>query len=123
MTETVADFISKALESTDEIEITVNGRKSGREITNPVWFVQEGDKLYLLPGRGSDSDWYRNALKTPTIRLRADGTEFRATVRPITNPSEVRDVVDKFGAKYGPGEIKQYYRKLDVAPEIPLVST
>ena len=29
--------------------ITVTGRKSGRVISNPVWFVLEDDKLYLLP--------------------------------------------------------------------------
>jgi hypothetical protein len=64
----------KALEGKDEVKISVTGRRSGRNITNPVWFVQEGDELYLLPGRGSDSDWYRNVLKTPTVRLSVAGS-------------------------------------------------
>jgi len=110
----------KALKGKDEVEITVTGRRSGRSITNPVWFVREGDKLYLLPGLGSDSDWYRNVLKTPTVRLSVEGSEDSATAKPITDPAEVRDVVDKFGAKYGAGQIQQYYTKLDVAVEIPL---
>src|SRR6266576_3928806 len=59
-------LFKQALEGTDEVEITVIGRSSGRKITNPVWFVQEGDELYLLPVRGSDTDWYRNVLKAPT---------------------------------------------------------
>ena len=46
---------TKALESSQEIELTVTGRRSGREITFPVWFAQDSDKLYLVPVRGSDS--------------------------------------------------------------------
>ena len=113
-------LFKQALEGTDEIEVTVTGRSSGRKITNPVWFVREGDELYLLPVRGSDADWYRNVLKTPAIWLSADGSEFSATGKPITDPAEVQDVVDKFRAKYGAGEITRYYSKLDVALEIPL---
>ncbi len=32
-----------------QIKISVVGRKSERTISIPVWFVLEGDKLYLLP--------------------------------------------------------------------------
>jgi hypothetical protein len=44
----------KALERSREIELTVIGRTSGREISNPVWFVRDGEKLYLVPVKGSD---------------------------------------------------------------------
>ncbi len=60
------DF-TQALEDSREIELTVTGRTSGREISNPVWFVQDGETLYLVPVKGSDSDWYKNILKTPTV--------------------------------------------------------
>jgi hypothetical protein len=45
------------LEATPEIELSVSGRTFGREISNPLWFVREGEKLYLVPVRGSDADW------------------------------------------------------------------
>jgi hypothetical protein len=38
-----------------QIKISVIGRKSGRTISIPVWFVFEGNKLYLLPVQGSDT--------------------------------------------------------------------
>ncbi len=57
-----------ALQGANEIEITVTGRTSGRSLSYPVWFALEGEKLYLLPVRGSDTDWYKNLRKTPTIR-------------------------------------------------------
>ncbi len=49
-----------------QIKISVIGRKSGRTISIPVWFVLEGEKLYLLPVKGSDTQWYRNVLKNPS---------------------------------------------------------
>src|SRR6516164_5506869 len=45
--------LKKALDSTDEIELTVTGRKSGRKTSRPVRFIQEGEKVYLLPVKGS----------------------------------------------------------------------
>jgi hypothetical protein len=38
-----------------QIKISVIGRKSGKTISIPVWFVLEGEKLSLLPVRGRDA--------------------------------------------------------------------
>ena len=113
----------EALKNTDEIEITVTGRKSGRRISNPVWFVQESEKLYLLPVKGSDSDWYKNILKTPTMRLNAGGKERSAEVKPVTDKARVRDIVEKFRNKYGADQVKKYYSKFDVAVDVPSSGT
>jgi deazaflavin-dependent oxidoreductase (nitroreductase family) len=110
----------RALEGTDEIEITVIGRRTGRRISLPVWFVAEGDTLYLLPVQGSDTDWFKNAQKNPSMMVSAGGVKFEARARPITDPAKVREVADKFRAKYGAGNVKKYYSKFDVAVEIPL---
>ena len=112
--------LRSALQTASEIELTVTGRRSGRDISNPVWFVQEGEKLYLLPVGGSDSDWYRNALKTPTIRISAGGAEASAQTTPITDPGTVNNIVDKFRAKYGAAEVERDYPKRDVAVEVPI---
>src|SRR5216683_6952965 len=92
-----------ALQSTNEIEITVTGRTSGRSLSYPVWFVLEGEKLYLLPVKGSESDWYKNLRKTPTIRLAARGKTFTTSATLITDEALVREVVEKFRDKYGAG--------------------
>jgi hypothetical protein len=34
----------------------ITGRKSGRDIPRPVWFVHEHNTLYLLPNYGSDTE-------------------------------------------------------------------
>jgi hypothetical protein len=112
---------TKILKSTDEIELTVTGRRSGRKTARPVWFVEDGATLYLLPVTGSDSEWYKNALKNPTIILAAKGAKRTAKATPLADPAPVRDIVEKFRAKYGAGEVKKYYSKFDVAVVVSLV--
>ncbi len=114
-----ADFRT-ALEGRNEIEITVTGRSSGRSLTYPVWFVLEGDTLYLLPVRGSETDWYKNVLKIPAIHLTARGKTFTASATPITNAAQVGEVVKKFRDKYGAGTVNSLYSGFDVAVEVPL---
>ena len=99
----------------NEITITVTGRKSGRTISVPVWFVLEDGKLYLLPVSGSDTQWYKNALKNPSIRIDAGGDAAELRAVPVTDPKQVASVVAKFRAKYGASDVKKYYSKFDVA--------
>jgi hypothetical protein len=110
----------QALSGAEELELTVTGRTTGRPSTRPVWFVQEGNTIYLLPVAGSDTPWFKNVLKNSTITLRANGPSWTGRAIPITNPSEVREVVEKFQKKYGVGEVAKYYSKLDVAVRVPL---
>lgn len=109
-----------ALQSSSEINLTVTGRATKRQVTNPVWFVQENDKVYLLPVRGSDSDWFKNVLATPEARLAADGASLTAAAVPITDSAQAQAVVEKFRAKYGAGQVAEYYPKTDVAVEVDL---
>lgn len=110
----------RLLQQREEIELTVRGRRSGREHSRPVWFVVEGDILHLLPVSGSDTNWYRNLLVHPDVTLTVDGESLRASARPITEPALVAATVERFRARYGAGQIARYYSKLDVAVEVEL---
>ena len=103
-----------------EITITVTGRKSGRSISIPIWFVFEDPTLYMLPVQGSDTQWYKNVLKNPKIRIDARGAEAEFRAVPITDPKQVSSVVEKFREKYGAGDVKKYYSKFDVAALLPM---
>jgi hypothetical protein len=98
-----------------EITISVIGRKSGHTVSIPVWFVWEADKLYLLPVQGSDTQWYKNVLKNQNIKVDARGAEAEFRALPTTDRNQVSSVVEKFREKYGPGDVKKYYSKFDVA--------
>ena len=109
------DALKDRLSRSREINITVTGRKSGRAISIPVWFVLEVDRLYLLPVQGSDTQWYKNVLKNPRIRIAARGAEAEFQAVPITDATRVSSVVEKFREKYGASDVKKYYSKFDVA--------
>jgi hypothetical protein len=49
------DALTDRLSRDRKITITVTGRKSGRTISLPIWFVWDDGKLYLLPVKGSDT--------------------------------------------------------------------
>jgi deazaflavin-dependent oxidoreductase (nitroreductase family) len=106
--------LKEHLSRSSEITITVTGRKSGRTISNPVWFVLADDKLYLLPVKGSDTQWYKNVLQSPSLQFAARGAAADLKAIPVTDATQVKSVIEKFRAKYG-ADVKKYYSKFDVA--------
>lgn len=112
----------QALSTVEELTVTVTGRRSGRKISLPVWFVQDGQTLHLLPVAGSDSHWYQNVLCTPAVRLAANRSTIMATAKPVTEATKVRKIVEQFRAKYGAADVKKYFVKLDVGVEVRLPS-
>ena len=114
-TETPKGALKDRLSQFREINISVTGRKSGRTISIPIWFVADDKKLYLLPVHGSDTQWYKNVLEKQSIRIEASGAEADLKVVPVSDAAQVSSVIEKFRAKYGAGDVKKYYSKLDVA--------
>ena len=117
---TSKDSLKDRLSRYREITISVIGRKSGRKISIPVWFVVEGDELHLLPVAGSETQWYKNVLKNPSIGIDARGVEAGFRAVPVTGAKAVKAVVEKFREKYGAGDVKKYYSGLDVAVLVKL---
>src|SRR5271167_907332 len=109
------DALRDCLSRYREIKISVIGRKSGRTISIPVWFVLDGENLYLLPVQGSDTQWYKNVLNNPKIRIDARSAEAEFQAVPITDAKRVSSVVERFRDKYGAKDVKKYYSKFDVA--------
>jgi deazaflavin-dependent oxidoreductase (nitroreductase family) len=111
---------TEALKGSRELELTAIGRKTGQETSRPVWFDQEGDTLYLVPVTGTDSQWYKNVLRHPTVRLAAGGAEYTAQATPITDPARAAEVVQLFRARYGADDVAKFYPNPNVAVEVPL---
>jgi hypothetical protein len=81
-----ADFRS-GLQNDNIVEITVTGRASGRPISLPIWFALDGNKLYLIPVKGSETEWYKNLRKRP---FHPDGVSWKDVQRerPLVNASK-----------------------------------
>ena len=99
--------LHRKLNSASEVTLSVKGRNSGRDIPRPVWFVYEGNTLYLLPNHGSDTNWYKNVLVDPMLNVSVNGIEIAARGKLLIDSNRVADIVRKFNSKYG--EVKRYY--------------
>jgi deazaflavin-dependent oxidoreductase (nitroreductase family) len=116
------DDFANALQEGREISVTVTGRKTGRAITIPVWFVSRDRVLWLLPVKGSETPWYQNLEKNPAITVDAGGVRRDLRARLLNDQEAVSEVVRQFREKYGPEEIERWYTLLDVAVQIPFAS-
>jgi deazaflavin-dependent oxidoreductase (nitroreductase family) len=112
--------IQKALDSSAELQITVTGRKSGREFSTPVWFVREGKTVFLMPVRGSKNQWYKNVLKSRRIKISSGKVSLELVAKPIDESKRVASIADKFRKKHGAADVKRYYTRFDAAVELDL---
>ena len=115
------DRFARGLKNRRQIAITVVGRRTGRRITLPVWFVSQEDMLWLLPVHGSKTQWYCNLLANPTvtIKIEKERRTFRASA--LKGASSVRQVVRRFRDKYAPETITRLYPgPLNVAVKVKL---
>lgn len=83
---------SAALKKSTIMWVTVPERPNGRrrtlpEHTQPVWFVTEGDKIYLLHGPGEQH--VPGLGETDTVRLNARGKDTRSLVANVVCEVEV----------------------------------
>jgi deazaflavin-dependent oxidoreductase (nitroreductase family) len=86
------------------IDLTTVGRVSGRPHTIEIWFAHRDTTIYLLSGGGTRSDWVRNLIRSPEVRMLAGEHEYPGLARIVTDPREdrlARDAVhDKYAARY-----------------------
>src|SRR5881409_4259780 len=115
-----AGNLKSSLTKEKEIELTVTGRKSRKLIPRPVWFVLKGTELLLLPVTGTNSQWYKNILQDPRVKVNSSGQTIAGKLRSITGKKEVDEVIELFKEKYGPRDVKRYYPNPNVAASLPL---
>src|SRR5207245_10492666 len=76
-----------------EIELIVTGRKSKKLIARPVWFVLKGTAVLLLPVTGTNSQWYKNIVQTPQVKITSSGQTIAGKLRTITRQGDVAEVI------------------------------
>lgn len=114
------EALLKSLQRRKEITVTVRGRKTGRKISLPVWCVLEDHTLWLLPVRGTRTEWFRNLLANPSIVIKAGEQRATATAGPSSGKARARPVVERFQKKYGKADVARYYSGFDAAVKVPL---
>lgn len=108
----------KQLDSSNELQITVTGRKSGKRISFPVWFVRENNTLFLLPLNGTDTQWYRNLERTKKITISSGNLKLEPSAKLVRDQKKIDLIVGKLRKKHSSAEVKKYYTKFDAGVEL-----
>lgn len=78
------------------------GRKSGLQ-RQTVLEVVKHDPVshfyYLASGYGEKSDWYKNIIKHPQVRIQVGNQEYKATAERLT-ASEAEEIMLEYGRKH-----------------------
>ena len=81
------------------IVLTHYGRKSGKPYDVIIWFVVEGDRMFLGTANKS-RNWVRNIMVKPNVVIKAGDENFIGTVSEITSASERDHVMNLVQRKY-----------------------
>ena len=75
------------------------GRKTGKPHQVTIWFVLDGDRLYIGTAN-VNRQWVRNVQKTPMIRLSVAGDTFDGAARFLTDRAEHERAMAAIRRKY-----------------------
>ena len=88
-----------AISPNSTLVMTHYGRKTGKAYHVTIWFLVEGEKMFLATAN-IDRQWTRNVMKRPEVELQAGAEKFKGKVRPITDRAERQHVMDLVARKY-----------------------
>jgi deazaflavin-dependent oxidoreductase (nitroreductase family) len=79
--------------------ITHYGRTTGKPYRVKIWFTVDGDHINLQT-MDMRRQWVKNVLHNPKISLRMGNEEFAGEASPVTDPVEMKRVVELMKRKY-----------------------
>jgi deazaflavin-dependent oxidoreductase (nitroreductase family) len=79
--------------------LTHYGRKTGKPHEVTIWFVLDGDRLYIATAN-VNRQWVQNVQKTPQVKLSIPGENFKGTARFLTDRTEHERAMAAIRRKY-----------------------
>jgi deazaflavin-dependent oxidoreductase (nitroreductase family) len=94
--------------------LTTTGRVTGKPHEIEIWFGLTGNTLYLLSGGMDRSDWVKNLMKNPSVKVRAGRKTFSGTARLVKDKEEemtARNLLaDKYHERKANGSLSNWAR-------------
>lgn len=94
--------------------LTTTGRVTGKPHQIEIWFGLKDNTLYLLSGGMDKSDWVKNLLKNPSVKVRIGKQTFKATARLVKDEKEemmARSLLaDKYHERRANGSLSKWAR-------------
>lgn len=87
--------------------LTTKGRVTGNDHTRTLKAVIYGGRVYFSRHR-PDSDWFKNAVACPSVRIGMDGKEFDGVAEEVTDEVLAARIS---GLKY-PGQQRAHERRV-----------
>ena len=114
--------VDPSLASESYCYLTTTGRVSGEPREIEIWFGLEASTLYMLSGGRERSNWVRNLMRTPAVRVRIGDHEFEGVARIVEDGDEDatarRLLLDKYAPGYS-GDLTEWGRdSLPVAVDL-----
>jgi deazaflavin-dependent oxidoreductase (nitroreductase family) len=81
------------------LRLTHHGRRSGKPYDVTIWFMVEGETVYLVTAN-RQRQWPRNVAVHPSVALQIGGETFAGTVDTITDPAAIEHATELMAAKY-----------------------
>jgi deazaflavin-dependent oxidoreductase (nitroreductase family) len=91
--------------------LTHRGRRSGKAYGVTIWFVVDGETVYLTT-MNKRRQWVRNVGETPRVGLQIGRERFEGTVSPVIDAVEKRREYDMLTRKYWIMRIMDAARRL-----------
>jgi deazaflavin-dependent oxidoreductase (nitroreductase family) len=114
--------MERSLCDEDYCYLTTKGRGSGKPREIEIWFALEGQTLYLLSGGGDRSNWVKNLLREPRVRVRIADKTWNGRARAIDDPVGEARARELVFAKYAPryrGDLSDWRdRSLPIAVDL-----
>jgi len=89
----------KRLAGKQTVVLTHYGRKFGKPYEVKIWFVVDGDKVFIGTAN-VQRQWVRNVQKNPRIKLSVGGEKFEAEAQFLADPAERDRALAAMGRKY-----------------------
>ncbi len=89
----------KRLAGKSTLILTHYGRKSGKPYEVRIWFVVDGDRVFIGTAN-VERQWVRNVQKNLRIKLAVGGDNFEAEARFLADPAEHDRALAAIGRKY-----------------------
>lgn len=94
--------------------LTTTGRVTGNPHEIEIWFGLNGDTLYMLSGGMDRSDWVKNLVKNPSVKVRVGRKTFSGTARLVKEKEEemtARNLLaDKYHERRANGSLSSWAR-------------
>ena len=74
--------------------LTTTGRVTGLPRVTPLQYEEIDDVIYVGAARGLKSDWVRNILADPHVKIRVKSRQFCGIAEVITDPIKITDYLE-----------------------------